>query len=160
MAKFTKEIQAQKRTQAKTLYTKGIDLETISEIIGVAISTVKKWYDADNFEQAKSSQFIALSELRNTILESFVALKNGEKPTIKPDEAAKYAAAFEKLSDKKKVLSFMFEAYELLTDEFTKDVQNAKATKAKEEALLILKVVRSKTDAILTKLTSETLNDN
>lgn len=160
MARFTKEQGEQKKQHARDLYIKGFDLETISEIIEVALSTVRRWAKDHDFEKAKQSSFIALSEIRNTILQSFIDLKDGKKPTIKPDEAAKYASAFEKLSDRKKVLSYMYESFELLTDELTKDVQVSKAKKDKEFALVTLKKVREKTDAILTKLTAEALNDN
>ncbi len=160
MPRFTKSQTDQKKAHAKSLYTKGFDLETIADIIGVALSTLKKWSKDDDYESARNCNFIALSELRNTILKSFIDLKDGKKPTIKPDEAAKYASAFEKLSDRKKVLSYMYESFEMLTDELSKDIQTAKGAKDKEYALAILKRVREKTDTILTRLTSEALNDN
>lgn len=160
MARFTKDQAAQKVQHAKNLYVKGFDLETISEITEVALSTIKRWAKEQDFETARQSNFIALSELRNTILKSFIDLKDGKKPTIKPDEAAKYASAFEKLSDKKKVLSYMYESFDKLTDEFIKDVQEAKSVKERETCLEILKRVRQKSDSILTKLTAEALNDN
>jgi len=160
MARFTKEQAGQKKQHAKNLYTKGFDLETIAEIIDVALSTLRKWSKEQDYESARNSNFIALSELRNTILKSFIDLKDGKKPTIKPDEAAKYASAFEKLSDRKKILSYMYESFEVLTDELSKDIQKAKSKADKEFALTILKRVREKTDIILTRLTSETLNEN
>lgn len=160
MGKISTEERNKKIAQGKQMFIKGFDLDTIAEILGMAITTVKKWADIGDWEQARQSQFIALSELRNTILESFISLKSGIKPMIKPDEAAKYASAFEKLSDKKKSLSHMYESFELLTEELMRDVQKAKSKKDKETALEILKIVRTKTDHILTKITSETLNDN
>jgi len=160
MGKFTKEQQEQKRHYAKNLYIKGFDIETIADIIQVALSTVKRWYKDESYEAARNSNFIALSELRNTILQSFMDLKDGKKPTIKPDEAAKYACAFEKLSDKKKVLTYMYESFEMLTEELGKDIQKAKTTKDKEFALTILKRVRDKSDLILTRLTNEALDNN
>lgn len=159
MGKFTKIQGDKKRQYGKSLYIKGFDLPTISDIIEVADSTLKKWRDTDRWEDARNSAFIAISELRNTILQSFIDLKDGKKPTIKPDEAAKYASAFERLGDRKKILTYMYEAFEMLTDELTKDIQEAKGKKEKEFALEILKRVRTKTDAIITKLTSETLNE-
>ena len=159
MGKFTKIQGEKKRQYGKSLYIKGFDLPTISDIIEVAESTLKKWRDTDKWETARNSAFIALSEIRNTILTSFMDLKDGKKPTIKPDEAAKYASAFERLSDRKKILSYMYEAFEMLSDELTKDIQEAKSKKDKEFALEILKRVRTKTDSIISKLNAETLND-
>jgi hypothetical protein len=160
MARFTKEQQEQKKHYAKNLYIKGFDIETIADIIQVALSTVKRWYKDDNYEAARNSNFIALSELRNTILQSFMDLKEGKKPNIKPDEAAKYASAFEKLSDRKKVLTYMYESFEMLTEELAKDIQKARNAKDKEFALTILKRVRDKSDLILTRLTNEALDNN
>lgn len=48
--------------------------------------------------------------MRETILDSFQKLKAGEKPSISPDAAAKYAKAFEQLSDHKRCLPHFFEA--------------------------------------------------
>jgi uncharacterized protein YjcR len=158
MARFTKEETAQKKTYAKELYIKDFSIDTIAEIIGVAASTVKRWAEDEDFETAKQSSFIAISELRKTILQSFMDLKEGRKPTIKPDEAAKYAAAFDKLSDRKKVLSYMYESFEILTDELIKDIENAKNKKDKDFALTILKRVREKTDIIIAKTTDEAFN--
>lgn len=160
MARFSKEKTEEKKLNGKDLYVKGFDLETISQITEVALSTVKRWYKDYEWDAAKQSRFISIAELRNTILQSFIDLKDGKKPNIKPDEAAKYASAFEKLSDKKKVLSYMYESFDMLTDELAKDVQNAKSKKDKEQALLLLKRTREKTDTILTKLTAEALNEN
>lgn len=158
MARFTKEEAAQKKTYAKELYIKDFSIDTIAEIIGVAASTVKRWAEDEDFETAKQSSFIAISELRKTILQSFMDLKEGRKPTIKPDEAAKYAAAFDKLSDRKKVLSYMYESFEILTDELIKDIENAKNKKDKDFAMTILKRVREKTDIIIAKTTDEAFN--
>ncbi len=160
MARFTKEQQEQKKHYAKNLFIKGFDIETIADIINVALSTVRRWYKDDNYETARNSNFIALSELRNTILQSFMDLKEGKKPNIKPDEAAKYASAFEKLSDRKKVITYMYESFEMLTEELAKDIQTAKSPKDKEFALTILKRVRDKSDIILTRLTNDALDNN
>lgn len=160
MAKFTKEELAKKKQYAKDLFVKGFMLETISDITGVTLSTLKRWAKDENYEGAKKDSMISIKEIRNIISESFISMTKGEKPKIKPDEAAKYAAAFEKLSDKKKTLSYMFEAYDMLTDEFMKDIENSKTTVEKEKALSLLQLVRNKTDIVLTNLSSEVLNNN
>lgn len=160
MARYSKEKTDRKRQQAKDLYVKMFDLETIAEILDVTINTLKRWAKDEDFEQARKSSLISLNEIRNTIVESFAAVRDGIPPKIKPDEAAKYAAALEKLSDKKKMLSYMYSDYELLTDELIKDVQNGKTKKDKEAALRVLMIVRNKTDIILTRTTEEVLKDN
>ena len=97
--------------------------------------------------------------MRNTILQSCAALKDGKVPVISADVAAKYASAFEKLSSKKKTLTYIFEAYEMLTEEFLSDVQNAVKTEDKGLALKILQIVRAKTDIVITKLANQTDNE-
>lgn len=155
MAKFTKNELKQKRAYAKSLYIKGFDYETIAGMLVVAVSTIKNWGREDDFEGSRKASFIALSEMRNTVLESFAELKEGKVPKITADVAAKYAAAFEKLSSKKKTLTYIFEAYEMLTEEFLTDVQNAVKKEDKEFCLKVLQLVRAKSDVVITKLSNE-----
>lgn len=160
MAKFTKEEIAKKKQYSKDLFIKGFLLETISDITGVALSTLKKWSKDENFEGAKKDSMISLKEIRNIVSESFISMAKGDKPAIKPDEAAKYAAAFEKLSDKKKTLSYMFEAYDILTEAILKDIQAEPSKIDKKEKLVFLQRVRNYTDRVLTNQTNEILNDD
>ena len=162
MAKFTAEEQKQRIEHAKQLYCKGFDFETIAEIIrDVTAKTVKRWADEYEFEKSKRSQIIALSEIRNSILESYSDLLEGKKPKIKPDEAAKYANAFEKFSSKKQVLMYMYEAFEILTEEYQKDIQLGKTKQQKEDALNELQKLRIKMNCVITKLNNDVLgNEN
>lgn len=159
MAKFTKAQQRQKILHAKDLYIKGFDYPTISDILNVSETTLAKWGRENDFESAKQSSFIALSEIRNTILQSFADLKDGKKPKISPDQAAKYAAAFEKLSDKRKTLTYMYEAFEQLTTEFIKDLQLSAGKTQRDATMQILRDVRDKMDKVISNLTTQVLND-
>lgn len=159
MAKFTKEEIAKKKQYAKDLFIKGFLLETISDITGIALSTLKKWAKDEDFDTAKQNSMLALRYIKSTISDSFIAMSKGEKPKIKPDEAAKFAAAFEKLSDKKKTLTYMFEAYDILTEAILKDIQAEPSKKEKEETLIFLQRVRNYTDRVLTNQTNDILNN-
>ena len=159
MARFTKNETKQKRAYAKSLFIKSFDYETIAGILDLTTSTIKAWSRDDDFEGARKASFIGLSEMRNTILQSFADLKDGKVPVISADVAAKYASAFEKLSSKKKTLTYIFEAYEMLTEEFLSDVQTAFKTEDKALALKILQIVRAKTDIVITKLANQTDNE-
>ncbi|MDD2965434.1 MAG: hypothetical protein PHU33_15935 [Bacteroidales bacterium] len=156
MAKFSEAEKRIKIQYAKDLYIKGFEYPTISEILGVGIRTLEQWGRENQFEEARQTAVIALSEIRATILQSFSDLKAGKTPAIKPDEASKYAAAFEKLSDRRKTLTYMYEAFEMLTTELTKDVQLEKG-KQREMALQTLKIVREKMDKLITRLTNDVL---
>ncbi len=158
MPKFKKQEQEQLIENAKKLYIKGFDFESIATIIGnVSATTIMKWATENDFEKSKRSQMIALSEIRNTILESFADVVEGKIPKIKPDEAAKYATAFERFSSKKQVLMYIYEAYEMLTNEFLADIQAAKTKNEKQEVLTNLQTVRAKMDIVITKLNNDVL---
>lgn len=159
MPKLTKQETDLRKQQARDLYIKGFDCATIADILGMAPSTISKWADALGFEADRRARTITLSEMRETILDSFQKLKKGEKPPISPDAAAKYAKAFEQLSDRKRCLPHMFEAYDILTDELTLCVQQARSKADREQALLILKVVREVSQHILQDITNETINN-
>lgn len=160
MAKFTEAEQKKRIEYARQLYCKGFETDVIAEIMGdVSVTTVIRWARENNFELARKSRVIALSEIRNSILDSYADLLDGKVPKIKPDEAAKYATAFEKFSAKKQVLTYMHEAYQLLTEEFMKSLQKAASKVGKEQSLATLKEVRTHMDRVLTRLTNEVLGD-
>jgi uncharacterized protein YjcR len=162
MAKLSKQEREEKQLQVKQMYCKGFDAETIAAIMGnVSARTVAGWIRDGGFEKAKRSQVIALSEIRNSILESYADVLDGKPPRIKPNEAAAYAGAFEKFSSKKQVLTYMHEAYEMLSDEITADIQRAKKPVEKEKLLALLRDVRELCDKIITRTTNEVIgNEN
>jgi uncharacterized protein YjcR len=159
MAKFTETEKKQKIDYAKQLYCKGFDFDTIAELISVAATTIRKWAIRHDFEKAKKSQLIALSEIRATILESYADMLDGKKPKITPDAAAKYATAFEKFSAKKQVLTYIYEAYEMLTEAYQKEIQKAKRKADKENLLLKMQTTRKLMDTVITNLSKEVLGN-
>ncbi|MGE4542236.1 MAG: hypothetical protein AB7D35_13330 [Bacteroidales bacterium] len=160
MARFSKADREQRIEQASRMYCKGFDAKTISDIMSdVSERTVEKWIRDYEFEKKKKSQVIALSEIRNSILESYADVLEGKEPRISADQAVKYANAFEKFSSKKQVLSYMYEAFELLSEEFMTDLQKAKKAADKEKLLVELRSLRGRMDKVLTRLTKEVLGD-
>lgn len=160
MARWTKEVREQKISHARQLYCKGFDSQSISDIMGdVAVSTIDDWIRVYEFDKSKQSQIIALSEIRGSILESYATLLDGGKPKVTPDQAAKYATAFEKFSSKKQVLTYMHEAYEMLCEEYMKDIQKMEKKKDKETLLSHLRVNRSMMEKVLTRLTNEVIGN-
>ena len=160
MAQFTKAEREKKVEHARQLWCKGFDAETIADIMGdVRPATVARWANEFDFDKSKRSQIIALSEIRNSILQSYADLLDGKTPKVKPDEAAKYATAFEKFSAKKQVLTYMHEAYQMLDEEYCKNIQEAKSRKEKEALLNELRVCRSLMQNVLTRLTNEVIGN-
>lgn len=159
MPRFSKEQKAKRIEDAKRLYCKGFDFNAIGDILrDVSPQTVKKWATENDFETARRSQLIALSQIRNTILESYVDMLDGKKPKMGADAAAKYATAFEKFSSKKKVLMYMYEAFELLTAHYEAEIAEAKTKQSKQQILNELVNMRGRMDKVITTLNNEVLN--
>lgn len=156
MAQFSKKERERKIEHARQLWCKGFGAETIADIMSdVKPATVARWASEHNFDKSRRSQLIALSEIRNSILESYADMLDGKKPKITPEAAAKYAAAFEKFSKKKQVLTYMYEAYQLLDEEYCSEMEKKKTKKEKEQLLSELRSVREMMQRILTRLTTE-----
>ncbi|MDD3079102.1 MAG: hypothetical protein PHH37_08360 [Paludibacter sp.] len=161
MPKISQAERLQKIEQARQMYCKGFDAQTIADIMGdIKKRTVEDWIREYDFEKSKRSQIIALSEIRNSILESYADLLDGKTPKITPDQAAKYATAFEKFSSKKQVLSYMHEAYEMLSEEYMNEIQKAATQKEKTNLLNELRSARARMEIVLTRLTKEVLGDD
>lgn len=160
MSKYSKEKQKQLIDHAKQLYVKGFDFATISDILKVSASTIARWARENNFERSKRNQLIALSEIRRSILESYADMLEGRQPRIKPDDAAKYAMAFERFSARKQVLTYMYEAFELLTEQYQRNIQQANTKEQKEQALSDLQRLRANMDVVINNLTAEVLGND
>ena len=160
MAKFNEIERQQKIDYAKQLYCKGFDLGVIKDLLKVSIATVRKWATDNDFEKARKSRLIALSEVRATILEGWADMLDGKKPKITADAAAKLATAFEKLSVNKKSLTYIHEAYEQLTDEYMRNIQQTKKTQEKQALLTQLQTARRFMDNVIVKLNKETLDND
>jgi SOS response regulatory protein OraA/RecX len=160
MAQFTKKERERKIEHARQLWCKGFDAEMIADILDdVKPVTVARWAAEFDFEKNRRSQLIALSELRNSILESYADMLAGKTPKISPEAAAKYAAAFEKFSAKKQVLTYMHEAYQLLDEEYCRNIAQATIRKDKEKLLSDLRTARTLMQTILTRLTNEVIGN-
>ncbi len=159
MSKFSREQQHQKMLSAKDLYVKGFDLSIIADLISVSRLTLVKWSRENDFEGAKKANVIALSAIRSIILQSFADVCEGKTPKISPDKAAKYAAAFEKLSDKRKTLTYMYEAFELLTTDYIADMEKAITPEERNKALENIRVLRDHMDRVITRITNEVLSN-
>lgn len=160
MPRYTKAKLEELQQKAKDLYLKDFNPETIADLLKVAVTTVEKWMRQGEFEKAKQSQIIALSEIRQSILESYADVLDGKTPRITPDAAVKYAKAFEQFSSKKQVLTYIFEGFELLTDVYQLKIQETKRKQDKEIALNELKHLRQAMEEVINKLTKEVFGDD
>lgn len=53
MPKLSKQETELRRQQARDLYVKGFDCSTIADLLNMSVTTINKWADLLNFEQAK-----------------------------------------------------------------------------------------------------------
>lgn len=147
---MTNEQRDAKMREGKNLYIRGFSSQSISTVIDISINTINKWKKAENWEEAKKMHSISVGSLKAEILETFTSLKNGETPKISSDQLSKLSSAFEKLSDKKKNLAYMYDNFDELSELMAEEVTLAKG---KEKALKLqqYKDVR----ALMQRLTNE-----
>lgn len=159
MSKYTKAEKERKVEEARRLYVKGFDLDAIARFVDVSMDTLRKWVREHDFEASRKTNIIQRPEIIEALLQSFQSVLNGETPRIRPLDAAQYASAFEKLSDKKKLLSFTMEAYELLTDEMIAAIEKGNGEKAKKDLFAMVKEVRYYMDRVVGRLSQEVLHE-
>lgn len=157
--RLTKKESDRKKRQGKRMFINGFSRAEIADIIDVHIETVKRWYKQYEWQDAKDIHSFSVSEVKEEILKSFVALKNGQEPKVSPDKLSKIVAAFEKLTDKKKNLAFMYDNFEELSDAILKDGLSERSKKNREEKLEIAKYVRGVMDDVVSKTYKEALHD-
>lgn len=157
MPRISKQQRQTKINYAKNLYIKGFDTSTIADILGFSKRTIDNWAKEFDFEQAKRAASISISEIRNEILNTYQAMKKGQSPAMSPDQISKLVASFDKLSISQKSLTWVIEAYELLTDSFLKDIQNSNSDKQKNLKFNILKQVRLQCDKVISNLQKQLL---
>lgn len=157
MPKFKKQTRDDKINNAKRLYVKGFDLQFISEVIEVSLTTLEKWAKENDFETARRASQISISEIRNEILNTYEVMKNGGKPTMSPDQISKLVASFEKLTPSQKSLTWIIEAFEMLTESYLEEIKNSNNNAEKNKNFDILKTVRTHCDKVISKITKQIL---
>lgn len=143
--------------EGKALFIRGLSLQSISDIIQISVVALRTWRDEGEWEEAKKRHQISVGEMRQEILNTYNAIKNGETPKISADDISKLASAFEKLSDRQKNLGYMYDNYEVLTEHLAREVIQAKNKKDKEQAHLVYKACRKAMDQVLDEAFNATL---
>jgi len=157
--RLTKKESDRKKRQGERMFINGLSKDEISEILEVHIETVHRWYKQGKWQEAKDLHSISIGELKRQVLQTFKQIKDGETPDISADQLSKLAATFEKFSDKKKALAYMYENFEQLCDAIIKDALSERTKKAKEEKLSTAKYVREVMDVVTAKTYKEALHD-
>lgn len=157
--RLTKKESEKKKRQGKRMFINGFSKDEIAEIIEVHIETINRWHKQDEWQKEKDVHSLSIAELKRETLQCFADMKEGKQPKLSPDQLSKLAATFDKLSDKKKALAYMYENYEILFDAILKNALSERKAKDKQEKLDIAKYVRDIMDDITSKTYKEALND-
>lgn len=159
MARFTKSEKDRKIKHAKDLYIKGFDIDVIADMLGISVNTLRAWAAGNDFDTIRRAASVSISEIRNEILLTYEKMKNGEQPAMSPDQISKLTASLEKLSPTQKSLSWIIEAFNMLTDEYLSEIQKTTNIKKRESLLTHLKQLRLNMDIVITKTTKQIIGD-
>lgn len=157
--RLTKKESDKKKRQGKRMYINGFSINEIADVLEVHAETIKRWSKQDGWQEAKEIHSLSISELKQETLRSFAAMKAGETPKISPDQLAKLASTFEKLSDKKKNLAYMYDNFEQLSNAILKDALGESTKKKREAKLETAKYLRVVMDNVTSLAYKEALND-
>lgn len=157
--RLTKKQSDQKKRQGKRMFINGFSVDEIAEILEVHIETIKRWLKDQNWQKEKDVHSLSIAELKRETLQCFADMKEGKTPKLSPDQLSKLASTFDKLSDKKKALAYMYENFELLSDAVLKDALSESSKKKKDAKLETAKYVREIMEDLTSKTYKEALND-
>lgn len=140
-----------KKSQGKELFVKGFTITNISEIIGIGIKTLAKWRDEDDWEEEKELASLKPSNIRKLTLKMALAIEKGEKLPYKADDVSKVVAAFDRITDSKKIAVYTMESIDGFSSYMLEKA--GKNTGKKRDALLdLIKEIRPHFDAYVTEL--------
>lgn len=152
--RLTSQERDLKQGQGRGLYIKGYSAQTICEIIAVSVDTVNKWKKEGEWDRAKDTANISISEIEDMILQNIKDLKDGIEPKYSADMISKLVSAFEKISDKRKFAVYSMDAFNRFSD-FV--LAKAAKKKGKERMKLVdfVKEARGYQDEFINELLSE-----
>lgn len=110
MARLKASESDYKKSQAKELFVKGFTPANISEIIGIGAKSLSKWREADKWDEEKELASLKPSNIRRLTLKAALAIEKGEKLPYTPDQISKVVAAFDRISDSKKIAVYSMES--------------------------------------------------
>ncbi|MGV4413863.1 terminase gpP N-terminus-related DNA-binding protein [Chryseobacterium sp. T1] len=140
-----------KKSQGKDLFVKGFSITNISEIIGIGIKTLGKWRDDDNWEEEKELASLKPSNIRKLTLKMALAIEQGKPLPYKADDVSKVVAAFDRITDSKKVAVYTMESIDGFSS-FMLEKAGKSTGKKREELLNKLKEIRPFFDEYITEL--------
>lgn len=151
MARLTAADADYKKSQGKELYVKGFTITNISEIIGIGVKTLSKWRDEQKWEEEKELASLKPSNIRKLTLKMALSIEKGEKLPYKADDISKVVAAFDRITDSKKIAVYTMESIDGFSS-YMLEKAGKNIGKKRESLLELLKEIRPHFDSYVTDL--------
>lgn len=140
-----------KKSQGKELFVKGFTITNISEIIGIGVKTLGKWRDEDKWDEEKELASLKPSNIRRLTLKMALAIQNGEELPYKADDVSKVVAAFDRITDSKKIAVYTMESLDGFSS-YMLEKAGRNTGKKREIVLDLIKEIRPHFDAYVSEL--------
>lgn len=151
MARLTAAEADYKKSQGRELFVKGFTITNISEIIGIGIKTLGKWRDDYQWEEEKELASLKPSNIRKLTLKMALAIQDGKQLPYKADDVSKVVAAFDRITDSKKIAVYTMESIDGFSS-YMLEKAGQNTGKKREAFLELIKEIRPHFDAYVTEL--------
>ncbi|MEC3875944.1 terminase gpP N-terminus-related DNA-binding protein [Chryseobacterium salviniae] len=151
MARLTAAEADYKKSQGKELFVKGFTIANISEIIGIGVKTLGKWREEGKWDEEKDLASLKPSNIRKLTLKMALAIENGKPLPYKADDVSKVVAAFDRITDSKKIAVYTMESIDGFSS-YMLEKAGKSIGKKREVLLEILKEIRPHFDSYVTEL--------
>ena len=151
MARLTATESDYKKSQGKDLFVKGFTLTNIADIIGIGAKTLGRWRDEGKWEEEKELATLKPSNIRRLTLKAALAIQNKEPLPYKADDISKIVAAFDRITDSRRVAVYTMESIDGFSS-YILEKAGKNTGKKREEILELLKKVRPMFDEYITEL--------
>ncbi len=151
MARLTAAEADYKKSQGRELFVKGFTIANIAGIIGIGEKTLGKWRKDNAWDEEKDLAALKPSNIRRLTLKMALAVERGEELPYKADDVSKIVAAFDRITDNKKIAVYTMESLDGFSSHML--AKAAQSTgKKREEILSIIKAIRPFFDDYITEL--------
>lgn len=151
MARMTSAEADYKKSQGRELFVKGFALANISTIIGVGEKTLGKWRKENAWDDEKELSSLKPSNIRRLTLKMALAVQNNEALPYKADDISKIVAAFDRITDNKKIAVYTMESIDGFSSHMLEKAGQS-IGKKREEVLNLLKTIRPYFDEYISEL--------
>lgn len=151
MARLTSAEADYKKSQGKDLYVKGFTITNISEIIGIGVKTLGKWRDDNLWDDEKELASLKPSTIRKLTLKMALAIEKGEPLPYKADDVSKVVAAFDRITDSKKIAVYSMESLDGFSS-YMLEKAGRNIGKKRDALLDLIKEIRPHFDEYITEL--------